>query len=122
MGGNLGAFLSSLSPNSDGRYCRLQVNSLSTPLLALLLLPIMIRTAKEHSTLPRLVVVASGVHYWITIDKKLGENPELLKTLGSAEHCTTRYLCSSFLRKRCMFLCIPRVMFERYLLTKRASP
>jgi retinol dehydrogenase-12 len=70
---------------------RLQVNDLSTSLLALLLLPIMIKTAKEHATLPRLVVVSSGVHYWITIEKDLCESPTMLKTFGSSEYCTPKY-------------------------------
>jgi NAD(P)-dependent dehydrogenase (short-subunit alcohol dehydrogenase family) len=43
---------------------RFQVSCLSTPLMALLLLPTMLKTAREHSTVPRLVVVSSEVHYW----------------------------------------------------------
>ncbi|KAJ7708899.1 hypothetical protein B0H17DRAFT_916458 [Mycena rosella] len=84
----------------DGWDASLQVNCLSTSLVALLLLPIMVKTAKEHSTLPRIVVVSSEVHYWYTFEKGLSEDPEILKTLGSAEYCT------------------PKKMEERYILTK----
>jgi hypothetical protein len=51
----------------------------------------MIKTAQEHSTISRLVVVASGVHYWTEIPKGVSENPDMLKTFGSAEYCTDKY-------------------------------
>ncbi|KAJ6595764.1 hypothetical protein DFH09DRAFT_1259000 [Mycena vulgaris] len=92
----------SYEPTKDGWETSLQVNCLSTPLLALLLLPLMIKTSKEHSTLPRIVVVSSEVHYWISIEKDLVENPGMLKAMGSAEYCTsqnmeTRYLLTKLL-------------------------
>ncbi|KAJ7167394.1 hypothetical protein C8R43DRAFT_1061015 [Mycena crocata] len=87
-------------PSKDGYETSLQVNCLSTPLLALRLLPAMIKTADEHHTTPRLVVVASGMHYWVTLDKSLYESPDIFKTLGSAEYCTSK------------------VMQERYSVTK----
>lgn len=77
-----------LTRHHDGS---LQVNHLSTSLLALLLLPAMIKTAQQHSTSPRLVVVSSDMHYWVKMDKNLSENPDILKTLGSAEYCTEKY-------------------------------
>ncbi|KAJ7760692.1 hypothetical protein DFH07DRAFT_816410, partial [Mycena maculata] len=46
-------------PTKDGWESSLQVNCLSTPLVAILLLPHMMRTAQEHSTVPRTVVHAS---------------------------------------------------------------
>ncbi|KAJ7838051.1 hypothetical protein B0H13DRAFT_2677621 [Mycena leptocephala] len=76
----------------DGWEASLQVNCLSTPLLALLLLPAMIKTAEQHSTVPRLVVVSSGMHYWAKIDKRVTENPDILKTIGSAEYCTKKIM------------------------------
>ncbi|KAJ6618970.1 hypothetical protein B0H10DRAFT_2164030 [Mycena sp. CBHHK59/15] len=77
-------------PTKDGWETALQVNCLSTPLVALLLLPLMIETAQEHSTLPRIVIVSSGTHYWVDIEKSVCENPEVLKTLGSSEYCTAK--------------------------------
>jgi hypothetical protein len=47
----------------------------------------MVKTAHQYSTTPRLVVVSSGAHYWLNINKNLYEDPEVLKTLGSAEYC-----------------------------------
>ncbi|KAF7345417.1 WW domain-containing oxidoreductase [Mycena venus] len=89
------------TPTKDNWDISLQVNHLSTSLLALLLLPAMIRTAQRHSTTPRLVVVSSGAHHWVEVDKKLYENPDVLKTLGGAEYCSN-----------------PKNMQGRYPLTK----
>ncbi|KAJ7483238.1 hypothetical protein FB451DRAFT_1438886, partial [Mycena latifolia] len=72
----------------DGWDISLQVNDLSPSLLALLLLPRMLHTARAHVTLPRIVVVSSNVHHWITLDKPLREDPAMLKTLGGTEYCS----------------------------------
>lgn len=77
------------SQNNQSIY-RLQVNCLSTPLVALLLLPHMLRTAQEYSTVPRLVVVASEVHYWASIPKSVLESGKILATIGSEEYCTPK--------------------------------
>ncbi|KAJ7765295.1 hypothetical protein B0H16DRAFT_1796663 [Mycena metata] len=88
-----------------GKHRSLQVNSISTSLFCLRLLPAMLKTAQEHSTLPRMVIVSSGSHYEVkALDKRLVESPEMLKTLGSAEYSranmSMRYpvtkLCSVF--------------------------
>ncbi|GLB43401.1 putative protein CC1G_02706 Coprinopsis cinerea okayama7 130 [Lyophyllum shimeji] len=75
-------------PTADGWETTLQVNCLSLALLALRLLPSMIRTAEEYNTHPRLVVVTSEVHSWSKIDKRVLDGDEILKTLGSKEYCT----------------------------------
>ncbi|KAJ7096017.1 hypothetical protein C8R43DRAFT_264540 [Mycena crocata] len=87
-------------PTEDGYETSLQVNCLSTPLVAIRLLPAMIKTAREHSIVPRLVVVSSSMHYWDKLDASLYESPGIFKTLGSAEYCT------------------PKVMKTRYQVTK----
>ncbi|KAJ7708868.1 hypothetical protein B0H17DRAFT_1031140 [Mycena rosella] len=74
----------------DGWETALQVNCLSTPLLAILLLPLMIRTAEEFSTLPRIVVVGSSVHYWSTIEENVRNNPGILRALGGSQYCTQK--------------------------------
>ncbi|KAJ7900599.1 hypothetical protein B0H14DRAFT_2429170, partial [Mycena olivaceomarginata] len=87
---NAAVALFEYSATGDNWETSLQVNHLSTSLLALLLLPAMIKTAQQHSTSPRLVVVSSDMHYWVKMDKNLSENPDVLKTLGSAEYCTEK--------------------------------
>ncbi|KAJ7483212.1 hypothetical protein FB451DRAFT_1169829 [Mycena latifolia] len=63
----------------------LQVSNLAAPLVALLLLPVMIRTAREHAMSPRIVVVSSSLYYWLTLEKSLCEDPAML---GSKEYFT----------------------------------
>lgn len=70
----------------------MQVNNIASPLLSLRLLPHMVRTAAEFSTTPRLVTVASEVHYWAEIGKELIEAPALLEKLSDKTYCTPRYV------------------------------
>ncbi|KAJ7707119.1 short-chain dehydrogenase [Mycena metata] len=97
---NAAVILPKYEATKDGWETCLQVNCLAMPLLSLLLLPHMVRTGERYGTLPRLVVVASGVHHWGTIEKPVLKSNSILATLGSAEYCT------------------PKVMGERYFLTK----
>ena len=65
---------------------RFQVNNLCTSLLALRLLPIMLRTAEKHHTTPRMVVVSSEVHYFAKLDKNVFDSPNGLKNYGKLEY------------------------------------
>ncbi|KAF8176360.1 NAD(P)-binding protein [Mycena galopus ATCC 62051] len=94
---NAAMYADKYEPTKDGWETAFQISCLSTPLLAFLLLPAMLKTAREHSTLPRLVVVSSEVHYWASIEKDVRENPDILKTLGSAEYCTPIKMVSRYL-------------------------
>ncbi|KAF7371442.1 hypothetical protein MSAN_00781200 [Mycena sanguinolenta] len=93
---NAATLMDKYEPTEDGWETAFQVSCLSTPLVALVLLPAMMRTAREHSTFPRLVVVSSEVHYWASIEKAVRENPDMLKTLGSAEYCTPTKMMSRY--------------------------
>lgn len=95
----------------------LQVNCLSTSLIALLLLPHMTETARKHSVTPRLVVVSSGTLYRATFDQQIRDSHEPLKIFGSKEYCTSEYVvCCNHLY---CFLILDRVMKHRYPDTKR---
>ncbi|PFH49405.1 hypothetical protein AMATHDRAFT_147710 [Amanita thiersii Skay4041] len=72
----------------DGWESCLQVNCLSPSLLALRLLPRMIQTASEHSTAPRLVLVSSLVHYWVSLEDKILNSDKPLHILNDKEYCT----------------------------------
>ncbi|KAJ7160935.1 hypothetical protein C8R46DRAFT_1106009 [Mycena filopes] len=76
------------APTVDGWETLLQVNCLATPLVALRLLPRMLQTAREHGTVPRVVVVSSEMHYFASIPKNLIGRDDALATLGSKEYCT----------------------------------
>lgn len=73
-----------------------QVNYLSTSLLALLLLPRMVETAKNYEVTPRIVVVTSEVHYWAKIDKAILEAPNPLKAYGSLDNFTPKCVSHGF--------------------------
>ena len=57
-----------------------------TSLLALRLLPIMLRTAQKHHTSPRIVVVTSEAHYWAKLDKDVFDSPNGLVKFGKLEN------------------------------------
>jgi retinol dehydrogenase-12 len=66
----------------------MQVNHLSTALLALRLLPLMQRTAERFGSHPRLVVVSSDMHFFVNIDDEVMGSPRILETLSQREFCT----------------------------------
>ena len=55
-------------------------------LLALRLLPIMLRTAENHHINPRIVVVSSGLHYRAKLDKNVFDSPNGLEKFGKVEY------------------------------------
>ena len=57
-----------------------------TSLLALRLLPIVVRTAEKHHTNPRIVVVSSGLHYRSVLDKDVIDSPNGLVKFGKLEY------------------------------------
>ncbi|KAJ7756225.1 hypothetical protein B0H16DRAFT_1315267 [Mycena metata] len=83
-------------PTKDGWESSLQINDLSTPLVALRLLPRMMQTAREHKTVARIVVVSSEMHYVAEIPKELLARGDVLATLGSADYCTPTNMRSSY--------------------------
>ncbi|THV00238.1 short-chain dehydrogenase [Dendrothele bispora CBS 962.96] len=72
----------------DGWEDTFQVNNLAPTLLAFLLLPKMLQTAKKHGTYPRLVVVSSHTHYWSTLEKEVVDAPKgkILETFSSENY------------------------------------
>ena len=64
--------------------CSLQVNALSTFLLAFLLLPLLRKTTKISTTHPRLVIVSSELHAWNDIPNYRDE-PNILKAMNDQQ-------------------------------------
>ena len=75
-------------PLTLGNTTSLQVNHLGTSLLSLLLLPSMVNTANQASTVSRLVIVSSDVHYFTKISKDAQSAPNILAKLNSKEYST----------------------------------
>ncbi|KAK0193096.1 hypothetical protein F5146DRAFT_1192539, partial [Armillaria mellea] len=53
----------------DGWESSLQINDITSLLLALRPLPHMLHAAKEHNTTPRICVAARDVHHWANVPK-----------------------------------------------------
>ncbi|KAK0186869.1 hypothetical protein F5146DRAFT_935933 [Armillaria mellea] len=70
----------------EGWETCLHTNNLGPGLLAIRLVPHMIDTARRFEVYPRIVVVASDVHYWTTFEKDLVESPNILAKLSSKEY------------------------------------
>lgn len=59
------------------------------------MIPKMLETARKHSVTPRLVVVASDVHYWTAIEKDvITSSSGILAKLSDKEYCTEEYVPS----------------------------
>ncbi|KAJ7466926.1 hypothetical protein FB451DRAFT_1483841 [Mycena latifolia] len=110
---NAGISTSKYAPTKDGWETAIQVNCLSTPLVALLLMPHMMRTARTYNTVPRLVVVASEVHYFTTIPKSVCDGDAPLATLGSAAYCTPKAMRSNYMLTKLLNVLFVRALNAR---------
>ncbi|PBK94509.1 NAD(P)-binding protein [Armillaria gallica] len=72
----------------EGWEKTLHTNNLGPGLLAIRMIPKMLETARRYSVNPRLVVVASDVHYWTKIEKHVIASPSILAKLSEKEYCT----------------------------------
>ncbi|PBK94492.1 short-chain dehydrogenase [Armillaria gallica] len=72
----------------EGWEKTIHTNNLGPGLLAIRMIPKMLETARKHSVNPRLVVVASDVHYWTTIERDVVASPTILAKLSDKEYCT----------------------------------
>ncbi|KAF9443635.1 NAD(P)-binding protein [Macrolepiota fuliginosa MF-IS2] len=97
----------------DGWETSLQVNNLSSPLLALLLLPRVLETAKQHRTIPRIVIVSSEVHFWTKFEDKVLDSPNAFEVLGSEEYCTPQIMKSRYLDTKLLNVFFTRAFNSR---------
>jgi retinol dehydrogenase 12 len=74
---------------ADQSNYRIQVNHLSTSLLAFRLVPRLLETAKERNTISRLTVVGSGLHYWAKIPEAALQSPNIFEKLSDPSYCTS---------------------------------
>lgn len=81
---NAGVVMRTFQKSPEGWEETLQVNVLSTALLALLLLP-KLRASKSEATTPHLTIVSSGSHAWVTRDQ-LGDEGSLLAYGNAVEN------------------------------------
>ncbi|KAK0431574.1 hypothetical protein EV421DRAFT_2024491 [Armillaria borealis] len=72
----------------EGWEKTMHTNNLGPGLLAIRMIPKMLETARKYSVNPRLVVVASDVHYWTKIEKDVIASPSILAKLSDKGYCT----------------------------------
>ncbi|KAJ3824208.1 hypothetical protein EV361DRAFT_903964 [Lentinula raphanica] len=79
---------SSYEKTEDGYSTILQTNDIGPSLHTLLLLPYLVKTAEEHNTKPRIVLVSSDVHYWSLSDqsKQFAHQPNIIDAMSSVEY------------------------------------
>ncbi|KAK0443696.1 uncharacterized protein EV420DRAFT_1340640, partial [Desarmillaria tabescens] len=85
-------------------------NNLGPGLLAIRMIPKMLETSRKHSVNPRLVIVASDVHYWTTIEKDVIASPGILAKLSDKEYCTKEVMQHRYLDSKLL-----NVLFARAL-------
>ncbi|KAF9023894.1 NAD(P)-binding protein [Hymenopellis radicata] len=74
----------------DGWETCLEANCLGQELLAFRLLPLLKRTAEQHSGTPRLVIVTSGLLFMVDIPELILDEPKILEALNKPELCTPK--------------------------------
>ncbi|KAJ3553195.1 hypothetical protein NM688_g3744 [Phlebia brevispora] len=93
---NAGVGLDKYEETKDGWEASLQVNHLSTALLSILLLPNLVRTARQNGTHSRLVVVSSDFHFLTKLDDELLDAPNILRKFSDKEYCTPRVMAHRY--------------------------
>ena len=68
------------------------MNHLSAMLLTILLLPCLFKAVSSGtSPNPRVVIVASDIHYWAKISKAEVESDKILSKLSDKNYCTSQW-------------------------------
>ncbi|KAJ3574678.1 hypothetical protein NP233_g1598 [Leucocoprinus birnbaumii] len=99
----------SYSSTKDG----LQVNNISQSLLALLLLPRMLETARRFDTIPRIVAVTSEMHFWATFEDRIFASRNAFEALSSEEYCTPRVLNARYTHTKLLNIFFIRALNNR---------
>ena len=66
-----------------------RVAPFSAAILSLALLPRLVETASRHGGHPRIVQVASDVHYWSSFAKGVLDSPNMFEKLSDKAYCTS---------------------------------
>ncbi|KAK0443239.1 hypothetical protein EV421DRAFT_1710192 [Armillaria borealis] len=97
----------------EGWETCLYTNNLGPGLLAIRLVPKMIGTARRFGVYPRIVVVASDVHYWTTFEKELVESPNILAKLSSKEYSTPEIMKRRYFDSKLLNVLFARAFQQR---------
>ncbi|KAK0227367.1 hypothetical protein EDD85DRAFT_974912 [Armillaria nabsnona] len=97
----------------EGWETCLHTNNIGPGLLAIRLVPKMIDTARRFEVYPRIVVVASDVHYWTTFEKELVESPNILAKLSSKEYSTPEIMKRRYFDSKLLNVLFARAFQQR---------
>ncbi|TFY70512.1 hypothetical protein EVG20_g2488 [Dentipellis fragilis] len=113
---NAGISTRQYAVTEDGWESTLQINDLSCALLSMLLLPRMLESAKTSISRPRMVIVASEVHFWATVNDEERASPRILDKANNKEYCE-----ASAMGRRYFFSKMLDVMVVRELAARLPS-
>ncbi|KAJ6616659.1 hypothetical protein B0H10DRAFT_2434847 [Mycena sp. CBHHK59/15] len=99
-------------------------NVLATSLTVLLLLPQMLRTAREHAVVPRVVVVStrSDLYYFYKIPDAVLGTRGMLGTLRSEAYCTPKVMPSQYFLAKLLTVFFGRAHWARAARRQRGEP
>ncbi|THV00245.1 hypothetical protein K435DRAFT_657548 [Dendrothele bispora CBS 962.96] len=100
----------------DGWEDTLQVNNLAPALLAFLLLPRTIQTAKKYGTWPRLFVVPIHTHFWPALRKEIVDAPQgkILETFSVTDRIYASLICFQHPLRPCPLFPSPTSFSRRF--------
>lgn len=110
---NAGIAQAVYQPTTDGWESTLQVNHLATSLLSLLLIPHLVAAGRKSLTPSRMVIVSSGVHYWITPAEEVKTSSKPLEKLSSKEWCVPEHMRSRYLESKLLNIFFVRALTDR---------
>ena len=93
---NAGVSFDTYRATKDGHEATVQINVISTVMLALLSLPKLRETVRKHKTEPRIVLVSSEVHHWCKFPEQKEAKP-LAALNVEADFKSERYMVSKLL-------------------------
>ncbi|KAG1738024.1 hypothetical protein EDB19DRAFT_1852582 [Suillus lakei] len=118
---NAGILQLDYQPTTDGWESTLQVNHLATSLLSLLLIPQLVAAGEKSSTPSRMVIVSSGVHYWITPAKEVKASSKPLEKLGSEKWCIPERMQFRYFESKLLNVFFVRALTDRLQCTTPLS-
>ncbi|KAK0184326.1 hypothetical protein F5146DRAFT_1075221 [Armillaria mellea] len=97
----------------EGWEKTIHTNNLGPGLLAIRMIPKMLETARKYSVNPRLVVVASDVHYWTKIEKDVIASPGILAKLSDKAYCTQEVMKNRYNDSKLLNVLFARALQHR---------
>jgi hypothetical protein len=66
--------------------------------------PILLKSANEYGTHPRLVIVSSETHYWVDLPRDVLDSSNVFEYLSTEEYCTKEIMQKRYMVSKRKFL------------------